>query len=116
MKLVATIASGATGLSAAVHLGGPDRGTALVAIQMPATWVAANLTFQAGETQSGTFYNVYAADGTEVVVTASTSRWIILDPADFASVVWIKVRSGTAATPVDQTATRTINLITRLVS
>ena len=115
MKLTATIASGATGLSGSVHLGGPDRGTSLVAIQMPATWVTANLTFQAS--WDGTnFFNVHAADGTEVVVTAAASRWIILDPADFASASYVKVRSCTSATPVDQTATRTIVLVTRQVA
>lgn len=106
-----TIASGATGQSAEIDL----TGSTLVAIVMPAAWTTANLTVLASTTSGGTFNPVYDESGNEYVITASTSRVITFaaTPCVMAPLRYIKLRSGTAATPVDQTTTRTLYLITK---
>jgi hypothetical protein len=101
----ATIASGAS-LSDAVELDG----SALVGVVMPSAWTAANLTIQASHNDS-TFNNVYDELGTEKTIIASTSRYIVLNPADFAGSDSIKIRSGTAGTPVNQAAARSVILV-----
>jgi len=105
------IASGETGLSAAVDL----KGRTPVAIQMPADWVAADLTFQVSLDGGTTFYNLYDEDGTEVTVTADADQVIALTTlANFWHGGQMKIRSGTAALAVDQTASRTLVMMTRL--
>lgn len=105
----ATIANG-TSLSATVDIGG----TTLAGIVMPAAWDAANLTFQASH-DGTSFNNLYDALGGEKTVTAAASRFIALDPADFAGVRYLKLRSGTSGTPVNQTVNRTVTLLSRAV-
>lgn len=87
----------------------------LVGIIMPAVWSAASLTFQASNDNS-TFADLYNAAGAEITVTASTSRWIALDPADFVGIAYLKVRSGTAGAAVNQGGDRVITLVFRPVS
>lgn len=100
----AVIASGAS-LSGAVDLGGRK----LVAIVMPGTWDAAGLTFQASPDGTN-FFNVY--DGaTERGLTAAASYYSALNIADWVGIRWIKVRSGTAGSAVNQTAERTLTLV-----
>ena len=103
----ASIASGAS-LSAVVPLGG----TVLTAIVMPAVWTTANLTFQASADNSA-FNDVYTDAGVEYSVTAAGARYIVIDPADFAGIDYLKIRSGTTGTAVNQTAARTLTLMVR---
>lgn len=105
---IATIANGAS-LSDAVEL---PAGFYMAAVEMPAAWTAAALTFQAGE-NGDDFSNVYDADGDEVEVAAAEARWVVLTPADWCAVPYVKVRSGTAASAVNQAAEREIKLILR---
>jgi hypothetical protein len=107
-----TIANGASLSGAATLTGGV---TSLVGIQMPAGWTAAAITFQASA--DGTTYgDVYTAAGTEVTipsVAVAASRYIALDPSDFAGMAFLKLRSGTSAAAVAQGADRIITLIVR---
>ncbi len=105
----ATIANGQS-LSGAVNLSG----FTLIGIDMPASWTTANLTLQASIDNS-TWDNVFDSLGTEVTITAAASRFILLNPADFVSVRYLKVRSGTSGTPVNQGGARTITLIVRAI-
>ena len=101
-----TISSG-TSLSAAVDLG-PNRAFAVV---MPASWTAANLTFQ-GSVDGITYNNLYDDTGTEVTITAAASQYIVLSsPAKILGLRWIKVRSGTNGTPVNQGADRALVIV-----
>ena len=102
----ATIANAAS-LSGAVRLSGT-----LTGIQMPASWTAANLTFQVS-VDGDTYQNVYDSSGSEFVVTAAAARYIPLNPADFIDGRWLKVRSGTSGTPVNQGAERVVQLTVR---
>ena len=85
----------------------------LFGIIMPAAWTTANLTFQASFDSGLTWIDIMDALGTEYTVTAGTSRYIPVDPTPFSAIPMLKIRSGTASTPVDQTEERTLALILR---
>jgi len=106
--LTATIAKDAA-VSGVIEIGGARH----FAIQMPAAWTAANLTFQSSNLVDGTFYDVYGSDGIEILVTAAASRMITIDihQGALAPLSFIKIRSGTTAVPVNQVAARTLNII-----
>lgn len=101
-----TIANGASLSGATQDLAGKTvRG-----LVMPATWTAANLTFQ-GSHDNSTFNNLYEEDGTEVTITADAARFIQLPSTFFQAVRFLKVRSGTAASAVNQGGSRIITLL-----
>ncbi len=79
-------------------------------IQMPATWTAANLTFQIADASGGTFNNQYDDEGNEAVVVADASRSIDINSDITKGMRYIKIRSGTSGTPVNQGAARTLKL------
>lgn len=88
----------------------------LCGIHMPSAWTTADITFLAGyeNEDGGTDYlPVYDADGNELTVDAAASRHIVIAPAAFAGARWIKLRSGTSGTPVNQAGTRTLHLLAR---
>ncbi len=117
-KKQVTIANG-TSLSDEADL----TGFQVVAIQMPAAWDAANLTFQARpgkkfatttEKPEETLQNVYDDAGTEVSVTAAASRYIAVTGTKLDALLAcgaLKVRSGTSGVPVNQTANRVLTLV-----
>lgn len=109
----ANIANGAS-LSQAIENIGLGAASALVGIEMPAAWTAANLTFQVSF-DGDTYKDLYDKDGNEVTVTAAASRYIGLIPSLFAGIRHLKVRSGTSGTPVNQGAARTLRLVVREV-
>lgn len=104
----ANIANGAS-LSGAVDL---TVGKFLVALQMPAAWSAAVITFDVSYDNS-TFAPMYDSTGTEKSLTVSTSRFVYLDPSQWAGIRYIKVRSGTVGSVVAQGGSRDIKLIVR---
>lgn len=108
--LIANIANGAA-LSQSIYL---LRGGNLVpcAIEMPAAWTAANITFD-GSSDGANFFSVENVDGTEFTVTAEASRIIILDPTKLAGLAYLKVRSGPVGAPVNQGAARIVKVLTR---
>lgn len=105
-----SIANGQS-LSGEVDLGGYP----IVAIEMPAAWTVANLTFQGSSASGGTFKDVYDDGGVEALVVAAAGRIIGVDAIAgvLAALRYIKVRSGTSGTPVNQGAARTLNLIVK---
>lgn len=112
VPVACTIAINAS-LSAEIDLG---TSKVLCGIIMPAAWDAAGLTFQAAAASGGTFANLYDQYGTEKAMVAAASRYIPLDdPGFWLGVRYLKVRSGTAASAVNQTAARTITLVTKPV-
>ena len=107
--LVATIALSGN-LSAAVRL---PNGHGLVGLLMPAAWTAADITVQVS-LDNATFYNLYTPDAGEVTILVSAAATAIyLLPAEWILANYIKVRSGTAASPVAQAAARSITLVTK---
>jgi hypothetical protein len=105
----ATIGAGAS-LSAEVGLGEKT----LVGIVMPAGWDAASLTFQASPDDVN-FPELYDGAGNAVSFTVAAGQFIAVDPTRWRGVTAIKVRSGTSGAPVNQTAARTLTLVTRTI-
>lgn len=103
------IASSAS-LSGVIDL---EAGTPVI-IEMPAGWDAAALTFQTSS-DGQAFQNYYDSAGTEITVQAAAGRNIRFEPTDFAGVRFLKIRSGTSAAPVNQTAARTFNIALRVL-
>ena len=100
---------------AALSTASPDmRNEQLVGVVMPAGWDTASLTFQAS-IDGTTWGNVFTASGeltfpsADVIAGNVLAFDIHLTPA----IRFVKVRSGVAATPVNQTADRIITLLTR---
>lgn len=104
----ATIASGQS-LSAEVDV----EDYAIYAIEMPTAWTAANLTFQAASASGGTFRDLYGDAGSEVAVVVAADQMIGLDASgpELVGARFLKIRSGTSAAPVNQTAERTLTLL-----
>ena len=101
-----TIANG-TSLSASVDLGA----NRVFGVVMPAAWTAAGLTFQ-GSSDGINFFDLFDDGGTEVSVTVAASKFVVLAaPVKMLSVRWIKVRSGTTGSPVNQGADRIVKLV-----
>ncbi|WP_257164680.1 hypothetical protein [Bradyrhizobium sp. SRS-191] len=95
-------------LSADIGLGD---GT-LCGIAMPAAWTPAGLSFQASVDNGATWLELQTSSAA-VAVTAAQGQFIALDPAIWRGVNYIRVRSGTSASPVNQGADRVLTLITR---
>ena len=46
----------------------------------------------------------------------AASRCVVLDPKLFAAIERIRIRTGTAASPTDQTADRVLQVATRIIA
>lgn len=100
-----TISSGQS-LSAAVDLASYR----IVGLSIPSTFEPTSVTFQASY-DNVTWNNLYDSSGVEKSVVVGISRRILLSPADFYGIRYIKVRGGTAASPTTVAADRIIKLI-----
>lgn len=91
----------------------------IVGIQMPASWTAAAITFQAviaqpaGNPPTPTFGEVVDAAGTAISLATPTGGTYMALPDTLALVGLgrIKVRSGTSGAPVNQAAQRDFFLV-----
>jgi hypothetical protein len=118
-----TIASGAA-LTAALNLDtlsgvaqddsvvSQKLGMRLGGIIMPSAWTAANLTFQVSADGTN-FFDLHDKYDNEIAVTVAASSGYLLDLADWMTFPYLKIRSGTAAAPVNQAATRNLVLLLR---
>jgi hypothetical protein len=111
------IAEGAA-LSAAVNLGE----TTLLGIVLPANWTAAGLSFQASPDGGTTWCELFDyATGAAIAVPAVTPPsdslgvFVAVDPAKLRGVGTLIIRSGTEASPVNQTNAVTLTIISRNV-
>jgi hypothetical protein len=80
---------------------------------MPAAWTAANLTFQVSHDGGSTYADLFDQFGVEIQASATVDRVILLDTNLFLNVRYMKIRSGTSATPVNQAAERSLILVYR---
>ena len=98
-------------LSGAIDLGG----NRIFAIQIPSSWTAADITFD-GSASGATYAPVYYGDDSELVIQAAASRYVVLTAAQAAALLglrYLKVRSGTNGSPVQQAGgPLTVDLIT----
>lgn len=104
------VISSGTSLSASSGDLGQGR---LVGILMPAGWDAATLSFQ-GSIDGTTYGEIFSDAGVAASMVVAASQLIQVQNAAFwLAARYIKVRSGTSATAVNQTANRTLTLITQ---
>lgn len=104
-----TILNGAAGVSEIF----PTQGRAIMALVIPATWVAAGISIKGGLIQNSvkeTYNQAGIAEGTVAVVVQDT---IVLFPSDAEFLPFLQLMSATAGsfTPVDQTADREIIVV-----
>lgn len=99
-----TILNGAS-LSAGVQVGAGR----IIGIQLP-TFTSASLSFQ-GSADGVTYGELVDSANAAVAFPASTGGQFIQIPLGIAIPPWIKVRSGTSGTPVNQAADRVISLV-----
>lgn len=101
-----TIANGAS-LSDAADL----KNGRLAGIVIPAAWTTANLTFQTSP-DGVTYYDRYDNFGGEYgVVVGGASRSILVPVIDWLGVRFLKVRSGTTGSAVNQGGARILTLL-----
>jgi hypothetical protein len=102
-----TIASGAS-ISDSLDL----EGKIPVAVIMPAAWTAAVLTFQISMDNSN-WYDLHDRYG-EITQSVAAEVISVLEPASFLGARYLKVRSGTSGTGVNQAAERSMTLVCSL--
>ncbi len=68
------------------------------------------LTFL-GSADGSTFYNVYDSTNSEVEEPATTGQLYLDAPDALRGVNYVKIRTGTSASPVSQSAERTITVV-----
>lgn len=87
----------------------------LFGFQIPAAWTSASagITFQACPQSDGTFNPVYDEFGTEITFPIAVSTIVLDTQKVLAGLRYIKVNAGTNASPVVQTATRTLNVLVK---
>ena len=102
--------------------GGIDIGdAAFVGIEMPEGWAGTQITFQAkaknkedvnNDPALEDYDNVYDSAGNELVVTVAANR-IVTDIPELSPLRFIRIRSGTSGTPVNQNPAREIRIIAK---
>jgi hypothetical protein len=85
-------------------------GFTLCGLYMPAAFTGTTLTFQA-ENGKGTFLTIADGAGSDVSKTVAASKYIKLDPSDFAGVNYLKIVSGSI-----ESADRVITLALREIA
>ena len=101
------IASGAS-QSGAIDL--TEKGSIMIGIQMPAAWTAAKLTFL-GSFDGTTYGDLYDESGEYQIYSAVAGAFISTSFLSFLGLRYLKLRSGVTATPVNQGAERTFNIV-----
>ena len=108
------VISADTSLSPASEIGAAYMITRIV---FPAAWDSSSyISFQASK-DGITFFDVFKQDSTELVVKVITGKSAIINPWEFYGLSnYIKIRSGTAAIPKQQTANRTFSVELKRIS
>lgn len=104
-----TVTTSTDGLSDIVDLGGLD----IAGYTMPAAWTAASMTFLGSYDSTSNMQSLYTSTGGELAHAVAASRVVgaeVVYRAVAEGLRYIQFRSGTAATPVAQAASRTIIL------
>lgn len=89
-----------------------------MAIYLPSNWTTASITFLGCNTIDGTFNQVVSAtDISEVnIPSVEASKVIVLDTEFLESLIalpFVRLRSGTLITPVNQVSDVSINIVLR---
>lgn len=91
----------------------------LCGLLFPAVWTAAGLTYQISFDGGTTFVNLNDSTGTEVALPASPAagKYFAIDPfnSSLTGITLLKLRSGTAAAPVNQAQDTTVIVVGRRI-
>lgn len=82
----------------------------LVGLSIPATFEPTTVSFLSSF-DGATWNPVFDASGAEVTATVGVNRRVVLNPANFYGIRWVRIRGGTAASPTTVAADRTVRLI-----
>ena len=85
-------------------------GDVLCEIQMPATWTTAHVTFQTSP-DGVNFQDLVDTSNAEVDLTVTQAKNRRVNPDLYHGIVYLRLRSGTTATPVNQAAARVLTLV-----
>ena len=111
-NITAQIAAGQS-LSPQIDIGSKS----LAGLQIPANWTTASLSFQVSVDGGTTWTELTTAAGAAFAIGSlanGTPRYVAIDPTTLRGAQSLKIRSGTAAAPVNQTNAVTLTLVTRL--
>jgi hypothetical protein len=104
---IITIPAGATGLSGVVYIGPAE----IIGYQIGPDWATADISLQASA-DGVTFAEVFDSAGTVYSTKAVASQYMhFATPLKIGP--YIKIRSGTSGSPVNQTTPATITLVLR---
>ena len=87
-------------------------GMRLGGIIMPSAWTVAGLSFQVSA-DGVNFFDLHDKYDSEITVPVVANTAYLLDIADWITLPYLKIRSGTSAVPVNQAASRTLTLLLR---
>jgi hypothetical protein len=105
----ATIQSGQS-LSAEADIGAQT----LVGIMVPSTWTTAPMSFQVS-IDDVAFVEFQSFEQSLPAASVAGGTYLAVDPQVWRGINIIKVRSGTLASPVNQTSTVTLELVVKSV-
>jgi len=83
----------------------------IVGVYMPAAWDAADLVFRASP--DGTTFTDMHDFGSRLAVQAAAGQYVPLDFSKFVGVAYLKLKSQTGASAVNQTAERVLTPVFR---
>jgi hypothetical protein len=115
IELATAVIANGQSLSPQVNIGPKP----LVGIVTPTNWAAAGITFQASADGGTTWGELEDATASAISIGSITGQaFITLDPAKFKGISALKLRSGTAGTPVAQNNAggTSVRLLRRLVT
>lgn len=109
--------SGAVDLQSATGVYQTQYDPTVMALVTPSGWDTNDLTFQVSA-DGTTYVDLYrvGTDGTQAeykIAGAVASRCYTLNPADFAGLRYLKVRSGTSGAAVNQSGAVSLKIVTR---
>jgi hypothetical protein len=112
MASAAVTVSNGTALSNAANLVNKEFP---VGLYLSGTWTAAGLSFAVSD-DNVTFAALRDRNGAEITIAEPSGgfggQYVALDPSWFAGALYLKVRSGTVGTPVNQGADRILTIVT----
>lgn len=85
----------------------------LCGIIMPAAWTAAAITVLGCDTRNGTYLPMRDQLGAEISIAAGANMVLNLPPQLLAGAPFLRLRSGTAGTAVNQGGARTLIAMVR---
>jgi hypothetical protein len=95
-------------ISSVINLGGET----IVGIIFPPVWSIASATFQVS-VDGTNWHDLYDESGEVTVSSASSTRAVSLDPVKTFPYPYVKLRSGTSGTPVNQVSNRTLTIVAK---